>query len=251
MTVPDSNPIQFWDIADDTFNEKEVCSIYSACFRLPFQCDDDVILQVAHTAGQTVTLGVYDNDNFTGSQIDVKTFSEVSSGVYRAEFDFSEVCDNDVRLKILANGTALMKSDIISPRELHSCSNLIAYSNSKVYAGLDFVVGTPPPEFKIRVPSVFFEEAFPDEHEEFDLSGSQMVRLLNIEKRQRKLEFDYMPFYMHQKMKLILSHDTVEIDGLSWLRSDPYEIDDANKRWPMRKASVMLTDKDYIVRNVL
>lgn len=251
LTVSNANPIQFWDINDDTFNEKDVCSIYSCCFRLPYQCDDDVAIQALHTAGQTVTLGIYDSENFDGGSIDTKTFSEIASGIYLAEFDFSEVCSNDVRLKILANGTPLMKSDIIKARELHECTSLITYSNSKLYAGLDYVSGTPPPEFNIRIPSIFFEEAFPDEHEEIDLSDSQSVRLLNIEKRQRKLDIDFMPFYMHQKMKLILSHDTIEIDGQSWLRTEPYEITDGNKRYPMRKASCVLNDKNYIVRNVL
>lgn len=148
-------------------------------------------------------------------------------------------------------GTNVKKSDCIEIKDSHDCSILINYSNSKTFAGIDYTDQSPNPEFSIRIPAIFFEEAFPDEHEEIDLSDSQSVRLMNKEKRQKKLDIGFMPFYMHQKLKLILAHDEVTIDGDSWIRTEPYEIADGNKRYPLRKASCSLTDKNYIVRNVL
>ncbi len=251
MTVPDASPVQFWDINDETFNEKDVCSINHECYIQPWICDDDIVIPMEATPGQPYMLEVFDTDNFSGSSISSHSFSEIASGIYRAAFDLSAVCGNKTRFKISLSGTPLMKSDIQYPMEAWDCTTLITYSNSKYYAGIDYLSGTPTPELNLRIPAIFFEESFPDEHEEIDLSDSQSVRLLNIEKRQKKLDIGWMPFYMHKKMKLVLSHDTIEIDGDSWIRSEPYEITESNKRWPLRKSTVVLNDKNYIVRNVL
>lgn len=145
----------------------------------------------------------------------------------------------------------LKKSDCIYIKDSHECTELITYSNSKLFNGIDYSSSSPEQQFCIRIPAIFFEEAFPDEHEEIDLSNSQSVRLMNKEKRQKKLDIGFMPFYMHQKMKLILAHDEITIDGDSWIRNEAYEITEGNKRYPLRKASCLLTDKNYIVRNVL
>jgi hypothetical protein len=144
----------------------------------------------------------------------------------------------------------LASSDCIDIKASHDCTTLINYTNSKVLNGIDYNT-SPPVEFNIRIPAVFFLERFPDEHEEIDLSNSRMVRLVNQVKAQKLLDIGFMPFYMHKKLQLILSHDTIEIDGESWLKTEPYEIAEGNKRYPLRKAQVWLTDKNYIVRNVL
>lgn len=46
MNLSDSLPIQFWDINDQTFNEKQVCGIIKQeCFCQPVQCTDEITIQ--------------------------------------------------------------------------------------------------------------------------------------------------------------------------------------------------------------
>ena len=403
MTISNALPIQFWDEDDETFNDKEVCSVEPICFCQPFNCSDEIELQFLDSTYSAYNLLVYDSlgillktipftevstglwwlsftpneddtpaicekvifkisaeydlpyETFQGSlspwtnvdsgfenyswtyvaeaaqvtidnlgsnnprrskylTVDWNTFENVTYQI-RLDFDittpgasinsdlkvyFSNGSSRDqaltfhlthtsegsytitstfvaqhnyskIEVYILGAGSSdtwftfrlnsievgndvvdiLKKSDCIELKDSHDCSTLITYSNSKTFADIDYPDQSPSPEFSIRIPAIFFEEAFPDEHEEIDLTDSKSVRLMNKEKRQKKLDIGFMPFYMHQKMKLILAHDDITIDGDSWMRAEPYEIQDGNKRYPLRKASVLLTDKNYIVRNVL
>lgn len=402
MTVSNALPIQFWDEEDETFNDKEVCSVEPICFCQPFNCSDEIIIQFLDITYSAYNLLVYDSlgvilktvpfieassglwwlsfipdndtpgicekvilkispeydlpyetfqgslspwtnvdsgfENYTwtyvaeaaqvtidnlgsnnprrskyltatwntfvgityqirlifdittpgsGFNVDLKLYfsngssrdqaftynlTQTSQGTYTVTGSFvAQHNYSKIEVYLLGAGNAdtwftfrlrsievgndvvdiLKKSDCIELKDSHTCSTLITYSNSKTFAGIDYPDQSPAPEFSIRIPAIFFEEAFPDEHEEIDLSDSQSVRLMNKEKRQKKLDIGFMPFYMHKKLKLILAHDDITIDGDSWMRTEAYEIADGNKRYPLRKASVLLTDKNYIVRNVL
>ena len=46
MTISNANPIQFWVNGKLTYNEQEVCGINPACFCQPFNCDDEIKIQV-------------------------------------------------------------------------------------------------------------------------------------------------------------------------------------------------------------
>lgn len=150
--------------------------------------------------------------------------------------------------------TELATSDCIDIKTSHECTALLTYSNSKDFDGIEYDT-SPGREFNLRVPAVFYQERFPEEEETAELSTADYVRLRNEVKAQKLLDLGYMPFYMHKKMKLILAHDSVEIyDGhetTEVIRQEPYEIQDANKRYPLRRATVWLTEKNYIVRNIL
>jgi hypothetical protein len=65
------------------------------------------------------------------------------------------------------------------------------------------------------------------------------------------LEIGFLPNYMHQKIQLVLMHDNVTIDGKRWIRRDGYEKAEGNKRFPLKRASVWLHDKDFIKENQL
>lgn len=152
---------------------------------------------------------------------------------------------------LTGNLYAKLRSDCLDIKTAHTCTNLIPYSNSDDFAGIEYYGGSPDVSFQIRLKSVFFEEQFPDEFEGIDLSNSQMVQLTSTVKRKKQLDLDFMPFYMHKKIQLILAHDHVVIDGENWEKLDAYQIEQGNKRYPLRKASVLLSDKDFIKRNVL
>lgn len=148
--------------------------------------------------------------------------------------------------------TTLASSDCIDVRESHDCTQLIRYDNSKDFADIEYTDFSPTAEFYIRIPAIFFHERNTEEQERFETSGETIVRLRDEIKVKRLLEVGYMPDYMHRKLLLILAHDTIEIDSETWVRNDPYEkIDPANKRYPLKRAQVLLTQQGYIKRNIL
>lgn len=150
------------------------------------------------------------------------------------------------------SGFVSAASDCVDIRESHDCTVLIKYLNSKDFADIEYTDFSPNAEFYIRVPAIFFHETNTSEEERFETSGQTIVRLRDEIKVKRRLELGYMPDYMHRKLLLILSHDTIEIDGDIWVRNDPYEkVPPANKRYPLKMANVLLTLQGYIKRNIL
>ena len=143
-------------------------------------------------------------------------------------------------------------SDCVDIKESHDCTQLIRYDNTKDFAGIEYSSFSPTAEFYLRIPAIFFHERNTEEEENFEESSENIVRLRNEIKLKRLLEVGFMPDYMHRKLLLILAHDTIEIDGESWIKRDPYEKEEpGNRRYPLKKASVLLTQKDYIKRNIL
>jgi hypothetical protein len=143
------------------------------------------------------------------------------------------------------------KSDCISVKENHKETVLITYSNNRDYAGLVYPEITPPAEFNIRIPAVFFEQRFPQESETEELSNSRSVQLFAQIRKQRLLSTGQMPFYLHDKIILILQHQFVTINDIEYIKREGYELQESNKRWPLRRALCWLDQKDYIIRNVL
>lgn len=155
-------------------------------------------------------------------------------------------------LSVSAPTVTLANSDCLDIKTSHDCTALIRYDNDKDFAGLEYSSFSPTAEFYLRIPAVFFHERNTEEEENFEESTENIVRLRNEIKLKKLLEVGFMPDYMHRKLLLILAHDTVEIDGESWIKRDPYEKEEpGNKRYPLKKASVLLTQKDYIKRNIL
>lgn len=247
MNISDLSPIQFWPSGEETFNQQFVDGISRACFNLPFNCTDLITIPLTNPSGGE-TIKAFDSDgNELGTE---KTFV---AGVYtfRPSNDWPQLCGVQAQFKIYSSSDVLLYlSDAISFKTDHNNTTLITYSNSNYLLGINYTT-SPPPEFIIRIPAIFFEERFPDESEQIDQSNSRIVRLVNQVKSQRMLDIGFMPFYMHKKLQLILTHDTVEIDGTEWVKNEAYELGDGNKRYPLKRAKVWLTDKNFIVRNVL
>lgn len=138
--------------------------------------------------------------------------------------------------------------DIVSD----DCTQLIKYSNSTSFAGLDFTLSSPSTDFQLRIPAVFFEENYPQEQEDLELSDDTIVTLWSKIEAKKTLDIGYMPFYMHLKLQMILMMDDVTIDGVSYRLRDPYQITpSSSKRSALRRASVVLSQKDFIDRNLL
>lgn len=250
MVISDALPVQFWPTALETFNEKVVPGIFRRCFCQPFNATDTIRIQVDFGVTDNLYLKIYDSDSVLLQTI---TFSNTIGTVYTASFSPSTygITNEEIQLKIFRGANVLYRSDCLEIKSSHDETVLISYSDTRNFASLNYSNVTPDPEFFIRVPAVFFEERFPQENEVLELSNSQFVQLNASVKAQRLLKVQPAPFYFHRKMKLILSHQFIEIDDIPWVMEEPYEIQESNPKWPLRKATVWLTEKDYAMRNVL
>lgn len=252
MAISNAQPIQFWLASEDSYNEKVVCGIETVCYCQPFNLSDPIFFFLEIDGGGICAL--YDsNDSFLSSHT---PSSITADGSYFNLGIWSDlVGEGQYSIKVHStsdlSGPLVYKTDCLDVRSDHPCTGLITYSNNKDFAGIPYENVSPGPEFNIRIPMVFFHEDLPQEEEVHPLSDDTWLRLSSRIEKKRNLEIGYVPYYMHEKIQLILMQDNIEIDGLMWDKRDPYKKDDANKRYPLRKAGVWLTDKNYIKRNLI
>ena len=178
--------------------------------------------------------------------------------LYSTSFIPSEhgICEQKIRTKIVkvseSPDESVGKSDCIDVSDANPDPTvLITYSNNRNFAGLVYEDVSPAPEFNIRVPAVFFHERFPEEDEAIELSDSRIINLNGVVRAQRLLDTAYMPYYMHRKLKLIFKHSNVTVEDLPVTKQDAYEIEEGDRRWPVKKAKCWLTEKDFVQRNVV
>jgi len=390
MTVSDALPVQFWDVDEDTFNEKVIEGIHHVDWCAPWNCDDEIKYQGVHTSGQVLYLVALDSEQ---EILYSARLNEVASGVYQKSIIPSDedICDEKIQLKILDssdgvmlaptswtdqapwnsktatqfiytdagspyftpdsymslttalgdriqfsvtvnisgtyNGelslyfsltdsignltstteftepiaagvnnfdidltaasagarlivvlfesnpgtgsisltltipvnqilnivpsTVLKKSDGLDIKESHPDTFLITYSNDRDYAGLIYNDNdSPSRSFYLRVPCRFFHEIEPEEDEAIELTESVVTTSSEV-KTQRKLEVKHVPYYFHKKLRRVLKHQSLTIDGLSWKKEEKYEVNEGEKRWPLKTATCYLTETNSVVRNVL
>lgn len=179
---------------------------------------------------------------------------DYTNTVYKNSFvpSVEGICDQKVQLFItdpLSSPSTLLKSDCVDIADTQDCTKLIEYSNNRNFAGLIYTGLSPEQVFQIRVPAIFFHEQFPEEDEAMELTTG-IQKTSGTLKVQRLFDTDYMPYYMHKKLQLIFKHQFITIDDLSWLKEEKYEIQQGERRWPIKKAKCFLT-QDYIQRAVL
>lgn len=254
MTISDALPVQFWATDCETYNEKEVCGIYQRCFCQPFQCSDPINLQFFDDSGLDYYLQIVDSNDielfstlFFADEMDGRT-------VYSLSITPEAFCNQKIRLNIIQDAspeTEVFRSDCLDIKTTHSCTTLIRYTANRDYAGLVYADESPEAEFYIRVPSVFFHERNPEEDKSLELSNSVIINTSGTIKSQRRLDVFPTPDYFHRKLQLALRHQTVEIDNKLWIREEAYEKSvPQNPRWPLKKASVWLTERNFVVRNI-
>jgi len=207
----------------------------------------DVNDNILDTVDFSFTRLTFENSDHSGN---------TEKGLYDANFTFEElgICDQQVRIVILKGATEQLKSECLDLAESWPDTQLIEYSNRRNYAGIinDGAAGTPENiTFYLRVPAVFFIERFPSTVQVETLSNNQDISLNSQIERQKLLDIDYVPFYLHLKIQLALTHQFVTIGNKSWVKKEEYEIADSKKTYSLRRAQCYLNEKAYIVRNVL
>jgi hypothetical protein len=256
MTISDALPVQFWSVYDNTYNESEICGIHNACWCQPWNCSDPILIQLTDTPGLTYTLRIVDESD---DIVDTLSMTEAlvpgvdTTSYYQVSFVPSnlDVCNQYVKLQIRRGADVVAKSDCLDVRTSHQCTYLIEYSNSRNYAGLIYGANESPDViFSIRVPSRFFHERYPEEDDAIELTSSVVITSSQV-KTQRLLEVQHSPYYFHKKVKLVLKHQNLNIDNLTWQKEESYDIIEGNKRWPLKPATCYLTETTSVERNVI
>jgi len=262
MVLSDAQPIQFWPVSCNTFNENVSDGVHHKCFCQPFNCDDEIVIQGYAEIDSSPP--VPDEYNLTildenGGELTEIAFEVQEIGdrfVYSVSIDMTDMspdlCDSRIQFRIDNETTEepVFKSDCIDIRESHSNTILINYYNHRNFAGLVYQDTSPDVQFHLRVPAIFYHQRFPEEDETIELSSS-LVHLNGDIKRMRLLDTDYIPYYMHEKIKLILKHQFVTIYNKEWVKTEAYEITEGDRRWPVKKAKCWISEKEFIHRNVL
>jgi hypothetical protein len=254
MVISDALPVQFWYIGYDTYNEDARFGQNQFCWCQPFECDDEIVIQFQHYTGLSMFLLIYDEDEVL---LETKSVSEIATGLYQVTFIPSEntpdFCDQKIVLKIRQDASVILaRSDCLDIKASHTGTLLIEYSNHRNFAGLINQQTSPDTTFQLRLPAVFNEERFPETDEVLPLSNNRIISLNSQVKKQRLLETDQMPNYMQLKMIQVLKHQFITIDGFDYVKEEPYEqLSNKFKQWPMRAYSCWLTEKEYVLRNIL
>lgn len=159
--------------------------------------------------------------------------------IYSASFTPSDesLCGQKVKFEIWST-ERLAYSDYVYIDD--SETTQIQYSNENNFAGLDY---SNDDIFNMRVKSKFFKERFPEENESESLSDGSVEKLSSSVKKQKLLQIEPCPYYMHEKIKLILQHNYILIDGLLWEKEENYEMSPLNEKNPFELGSVWLTQK--------
>lgn len=190
----------------------------------------------------------------TGIVVNSITSLTPTNGAYNLSFIPSDynLCNKQIGLEIVQDETLIAQSDCVSIKNTHACTVLINYFNYSSFDNLDYNYDQSPNiSFNLRIPAVFFHEENTEEQEDIELSNDEIVRLYNKIEEKRNLQIGFMPHYMHRKLQLALSHDFVTIDGKEWIKRDEYKKNDGDRHYPLKTASVLLTDKNFIKENQL
>lgn len=213
---------------------------------------DGIRVRIFLGGTQEVYFGEFTTGTPFNESVSVVALADYTYFEIEVDTSFQAANPIDISITDVIIKAILAQSDCLDIKTSHDCTTLIRYDNAKDFAGLEYSSFSPTAEFYLRIPAIFFHERNTEEEESFEESTENIVRLRNEIKLKKLLEVGFMPDYMHRKLLLILAHDTIEIDGESWVKRDPYEKEEpSNKRYPLKKASVLLTQKDYIKRNIL
>lgn len=169
---------------------------------------------------------------------------------YNSGMDVTISVDSVSGQRTVGDSEIVAKTDCLDVRENHDNTILLSYSNIRNFAGLVYSGSTPENTFQIRIPAIFFHQRFPEEDEVMELSD-ELVTLNGTVRKQRLMEVDYVPYYFHEKLKLILKNQVLTVFNRQWVKQEAYEIIEGDRRWPVKKAKCWISEKDFVHRNIL
>lgn len=262
MVFSDAQPVQFWLSECNTYNQQESAGVHHKCFSQLWECDDEIKIQFTETSDTSpdipddFVLSIRDE---SGSELSNLPFDVIDNGnnfVYSLSIIPSEnspdLCNEIVNFVVIndTTGTPVAQSDQQDIRDSHPDTVYANYRNHRNVFGLVYLDMSPEIDFNIRIPAIFYHQRFPKEEEVFSLSTS-LVSANSVVRKQRLMDIDYVPYYYHEKLNLIFQHQFITIYNREWVTQEAYEIADGSRTWPVKKASIYLSEKDFVMRNVL
>lgn len=152
-----------------------------------------------------------------------------------------------------SGGSNLYQSDFIKFSEFIAENTFIRYKSSKNFAGI--VYPNDDTYFNIRIPGVFYHQRFPTEQKGIELSNSREINTGSLLKLQKLLGIQDAPYYIHNKLILILQHavsGSLVINNVEWTVEEAYTVDESSDpMYELRRASIYLTRRNYVDRNVI
>lgn len=256
MVYSDAQPVQFWPIECDTYNENTPSGVFYNCYEHQWQNSDNVVFQFTEdgtTAEDYEIVAVTETDvqiAVTPLTSTVLTDKVVYHATMQAQTDgFSNTTVYFVMRFV--GGDNIAKSDAHKFLPSVEDSILMTYYNHLNVFGLIYEYDISPDlQFNLRIPAIFYHQRFPEEDEVMELT-SELVTLNGSMRRQRLLDTDYLPYYMHEKIKLALKHQFVSIYNKFWTKQESYDIQDGNRMHPEKKAKCWISEKEYMQRSVL
>lgn len=88
VTVSPANPVQFWPVDCQTYNEKEVCGIYSRCYCQPFNCSDEIKTQITDDQGDDFSIVIEDELGGEIDEIELVQEEDASGNLFPSYLDF-------------------------------------------------------------------------------------------------------------------------------------------------------------------
>jgi len=262
MVSSDAQPVQFWPLECNTYNQQESQGVHHKCFCQPWKCSDEIKFQFTETSDTSpdtpddLEISVKDE---SGNVLLTLPFDVVDAGT-RFVYSLSiipeelspEICDEQIQFVVTntTQGTPLFQSDCQNISTEQDNTILINYSNHRNVFGLMYGFESPEIDFNLRIPAIFFHQRFPKEEEVMQLTSS-LVSQNSVVRKQRLMDIDYVPYYFHEKINLVLQHQFISIINREWVTQEAYEIPEGDRRWPVKKGKIYLTEKDFVMRNVL
>jgi hypothetical protein len=144
--------------------------------------------------------------------------------------------------------TIIARSDLLSIKVDHPRTKLILYSNETDFADLIYDGIDPVPNFAIRIEAKFFRRKRVEENESENLSDGSVVKLLGTVKRQKYLQVELAPDYLHDKIDFILQHNTIYIDNQAWVKEENYETEEVDEHSAFQpgKTHLTLQNNNYV-----
>lgn len=258
MVYSDALPVQFWPIECETYNQHNPSGVFYKCYEQRWQCDDEIVIQFTEDSlvEKDYDLWARDMEGDLILAADASVYTNEEAGqttyTYRVTADSQGICDLKAVFAIrdYANAVDIAHSDVHYFTETVPDSILITYSNHINVFGLVYSDISPDVQFNLRIPAIFYHQRFPEEDEVMELTD-QLVTLNGSMRRQRLLDTDYLPYYMHEKIKLALKHQYVQIYNKFWTKQESYDIQDGNRMHPEKKAKCWISETEYMQRSVL
>lgn len=247
MTISNSIPYRFYNVSTGaSFNDTQIDGVHSPCFYQVIAYDDLLTLQVNGSAPTFKIMDANDTELYSSAM------GNITGSYYKTDFDmnFMELNFPTVKrfyISLHEGGVEVMRSEGIDIDD--STTIQIRYRNNTNFDGIEYEAN-PTDYFHLRVKAQFWKESYTKEFESYAKSNGEFTRVFDQRLTKKLLEIGYMPGYMHDKITRILMHDNIVIDGDNWIVQDEYENEKIN-RFALSKASVLLTKKEEIIKNIL